>query len=319
MAVCEYKRDKVLVMGGLIVDKYMVVDKYPLRGEDVLITDSFKRVGGCTINVACTLKNLGVDAYPVSAVGMDEDGGIIEKYLLQSNIKNNCVTVEKGKNTGYCIVILDSASERTFMTYKGCEEIFSYNLIDPKLMKETAFVYLTGYYILGNYAAEILKFIKDIKAIGATIIFDPGPLVDEIAQDILYSALELCDVFIPNVSEIGKIKIKLNIKEEFNEWAIKHKIKYLIIKNGSKGVTAYKGEKKYQMPAFNVKAIDTTGAGDSFAAGCIYGFLNNLEFEEVLNIGSACGALNTTFVGPNGEYNIEDIDSIMKGEISNDR
>lgn len=308
------KQDKVLVMGGLIVDKYIVVDKYPLRGEDVLIKDSFTRVGGCTINVACTLKNLGIDTYPVSTIGVDEYGGIIENYLLETNTNNNCVAMEEHKATGYCIVILDGASERTFMTYKGCEEIFSYNLINPDLMKETAFVYLTGYYLLGSYSAEILRFIKDIKEMGASIFFDPGPLVDEIELEILHSTLELCDVFIPNVSEIEKIKTKLNIKEEFNKWSVEHKIHYLIIKNGSKGVIAYNGDKKYQRTAYNVKAIDTTGAGDSFAAGCIYGFLNNLEFEEVLNIGSACGALNTTFVGPNGKYSIEDVERLMKGE-----
>lgn len=305
------KGNKVLVMGGLIVDKYIVTDKYPLRGEDVLITDSFNRVGGCTINVTSTLKNLGVDVYPVSIIGGDENGSIIEKYLLEANINKTCVAVEKDKNTGYCMVILDGTSERTFMTYKGCEENFSHNLINYDLMEKITFVYLTGYYLLGSFAAEILSFMKDIKELGASIMFDPGPLVDKIDSEILQSTLELCDVFIPNVNEIEKIKIKLNITQEFSKWAEELKIQYVIIKNGSKGVTAYKGNRKYERSAYNVKAIDTTGAGDSFAAGCIYGFLSDMEFKEVLSIGSACGALNTTFVGPNGKYGMEDVERLM--------
>lgn len=311
------KEKKVLVMGGLIVDKYIVTDKYPLRGEDTLITDSFNRVGGCTINVASTLNNLGVAVYPVSTIGGDENGNIIEKYLLEANINKNCVIVEKDKNTGYCLVILDGKSERTFMTYKGCEEEFSYKLINRDLMTEIKFVYLTGYYLLGSFAAEILSFIKDIKELGASIMFDPGPLVDKIQLEILQLALDLCDIFIPNVNEIEKVKIKLNITQEFASWAEKNKIQYVIIKNGSKGVTAYKGNKKYERSAYSVKAIDTTGAGDSFAAGCIYGFLNEMEFEEILNIGSACGALNTTFIGPNGKYSREDIERLVKEEIVN--
>lgn len=310
------KENKVLVMGGLIVDKYILVNKYPIRGEDTLITDSFNRVGGCTINVACALKNLGIDAYPVSTIGMDEDGDTIEKFLLENNINNDCVAVEKNKTTGYCIVILDSATERTFMSYKGCEEMFSYNLIKPNLIKETTFVYLTGYYLLGSYAGEILRFIKEVKKRGASVMFDPGPLVDEIESEMLYSALELCDVLIPNANELEKIKIKLNAEEEVDKWIEKYKIEYLIIKNGGEGITAYKGNKKYKGAAYNVKSMDTTGAGDSFAAGCIYGFLNNLEFEEVLSIGSACGALNTTFMGPNGKYSFEDVERLMKGETN---
>lgn len=307
--------DKVLVMGGLIVDKYFLMNKYPSRGEDALIKDSFYKVGGCAINVACTLKNLGIDTYPVSTIGMDENGSLIEKFLLDNNINNDCVAVERNRDTGYCMVILDHTLERTFMTYKGCEEIFSYNLISSNLMKEITFVYLTGYYLLGSYAPEILRFIKDIKKMGTSVLFDPGPLVDELEVEILGSALELCDILIPNANEVEKIKIKLDIEEEFYKWTQKQKIKYLIIKNGVKGVTAYKDNKKYEIPAYNVETKDTTGAGDSFAAGCIYGFLNNLEFEKILYIGSACGALNAALLGPNGKYSNEDVERLMRGEV----
>jgi sugar/nucleoside kinase (ribokinase family) len=314
MRTSDGSSNKVLVMGGLIIDQYLLVDQYPGRGEDVLISDSFKRVGGSTINVACTLKNLGVDAYPVSTIGNDKYGSMIENYLLEANIKKNCVRVDKGEATGYCLVIVDSSSERTFMTYKGCEGKFSPALIDDKLLTEIAFVYITGYYLQGQDAAAVISFIKNIKESGASIMFDPGPLVDEIEPTILCSILTLSDVFIPNVKELKKIKDKLAITEEFNEWAIKYNINYLIIKNGNAGVIAYQANQRYQLPAFKVAAIDTTGAGDSFAAGCIYGFLNHLALEEILKLGCACGALSTTVVGPNASFDIEDIKAVIKGE-----
>jgi sugar/nucleoside kinase (ribokinase family) len=301
-------------MGGLIIDQYLLVDQYPLRGEDVLINDSFKRVGGSTINVTCTLKNLEVDAYPVSTIGNDKNGNIIEDYLLKANINKCCVSVEQGESTGYCLVIVDSSSERTFMTYKGCEGKFSANLIDSKLLTEIAFVYITGYYLQGKDAAAVVSFIKNIKELGASIMFDPGPLVDEIEPAILRAILALSDVLTPNSKEIKKIKDRLAITEEFNEWATKYNIKYLIIKNGNAGVIAYQANQRYQLPAFKVTAIDTTGAGDSFAAGCIYGFLNHLAFEEILKLGCACGALSTTVVGPNASFDIEDIKTVIKGD-----
>ncbi|QDR81154.1 carbohydrate kinase family protein [Sporomusa termitida] len=307
-------RNKVLVLGGLIIDKYLLVGEYPAKGEDVLINESFERVGGSTINVACTLKNLGITAYPVSTVGDDPDGQVIEAYLQAANIPRDCARVQAGQRTGYSLVIVDAASERTFMTFKGCESKFSTALIAAPLMASTAFVYLTGYYLLAENAGEIVDFVREIKARGAAVMFDPGPLVQAINGSILLAVLGLSDILVPNTTEINRLRERLAITGDFIEWATAQGISYVIIKNGSKGVTAYTGRKRYELPAFAVKAVDTTGAGDCFAAGCIYGFLQGLAIEEILKIGSACGALNTTFIGPNGNFGLDDIKKLIKGD-----
>jgi sugar/nucleoside kinase (ribokinase family) len=307
-------KNKVLVLGGLIIDKYLLVGEYPEKGEDVLINESFERVGGSTINVASTLRNLGVTAYPVSTVGADQDGQGIDAYLTAANIPRDCVRVQAGQRTGYSLVIVDASSERTFMTFKGCESKFSSDLVATSLMASTALVYLTGYYLLAENAGEIVEFVRRIKSQGAVIMFDPGPLVHEINRNVLLAVLGLSDILIPNVKEINKMKDRLGITGNFADWTTAQGIQYVIIKNGCEGVTAYVGQREYYIPAFAVKAVDTTGAGDCFAAGCIYGFLHELAIEDILRIGSACGALNTTFIGPNGNFGLDDIKKIIKGD-----
>ncbi len=307
-------KNKVLVLGGLIIDKYLLVGEYPAKGEDVLITESFERVGGSTINVACTLKNLGITAYPVSTVGDDPDGRVIEAYLQAADIPRDCARVQAGQHTGYSLVIVDASSERTFMTFKGCESKFSADLVAGSVLASAAFVYLTGYYLLAENAGDIIDFIRAAKAGGAVVMFDPGPLVHEINDNILLAALGLSDILIPNAKEIKKLREHLKITDDFIKWTTEQGIDYVIVKNGSDGAIAYTRQKRYDFPAFAVKAVDTTGAGDCFAAGCIYGFLQNLDMEEILKIGSACGALNSTFIGPNGNFGLDDIKKLTKGD-----
>lgn len=307
-------RNNVLVLGGLIIDKYLLVGEYPAKGEDVLIREAFERVGGSTINVACTLKNLGIAAYPVSTIGDDPDGQAIAAYLQAANIPRDCAQVQAGQRTGYSLVIVDASSERTFMTFKGCESKFSAALIAAPLLASTALVYLTGYYLLAQNAGEIIACVRELKARGAAVMFDPGPLVHEIHQDILLAAVSLSNILLPNSKEITKLSERLAIAGDFIEWAMARGADCVIIKKGREGATAYRGEKKYDLPAFAVRSVDTTGAGDCFAAGCIYGFLHGLTMEETLQFGAACGALNTTFIGPNGNFSLDDIKKLIKGD-----
>ena len=72
-----------------------------------------------------------------------------------------------------------------------------------------------------------------------------------------------------------------------------------VIKLGKTGAMAIKDGEKYFAPAYKVQAVDTTGAGDSFNAGFIYGFLQGLPMEECLKCGNGCGALSVTKLGGN--------------------
>jgi len=73
----------------------------------------------------------------------------------------------------------------------------------------------------------------------------------------------------------------------------------VVIKLGSSGSLAIENGKEVFLPAYRVKAVDTTGAGDSFNAGFVYGFLTGKGLEECLACGNACGALNVTAYGGN--------------------
>ena len=72
-----------------------------------------------------------------------------------------------------------------------------------------------------------------------------------------------------------------------------------VIKLGRKGSLAIQNGERYFVPAYSVQAVDTTGAGDSFNAGFVYGYLQGLPMEECLRCGNGCGALSVTKLGGN--------------------
>lgn len=306
---------KVLILGGIIMDSYVVTKQYPERGQDTGITDFFDKVGGCSINVAVTLRNLGCDPYIVSGVGNDHRGRRIREYLESQALNTQFITEEEG-NTGYCLILLDETGERTFLTYKGCEENLSDDIISESLIREMAYVYVTGYYLLNShFKNEKLRLLRVLRENGSKIVFDPGSLVDQIDSDFLESVIGLCHMMIPNKTEVNKLINRLKIEKNFHEWCFDRDYELVAIKNGSKELSVYTKDAYCTLSPYKVQAVDTTGAGDSFAGGLIYSLIHQKTIKESMEIASACGAITTTFLEPHGKFTLDEVLQIVnKGE-----
>lgn len=156
---------------------------------------------------------------------------------------------------------------------------------------------MTGYEGSKNHAAY-LSLLKRVKAeTEATVSFDLGwdptgewnPQIKELFPYI--------DVLFMNETEAihyGRTKTAQEAAREFAKDCDR-----VVIKLGSSGSFAIENGKEVFLPAYRVKAVDTTGAGDSFNAGFVYGFLTGKALEECLACGNACGALNVTAYGGN--------------------
>lgn len=306
--------DKVLILGGIIIDHYMLVDCYPERGQDICVHDTFQKVGGCAINVGITLKNLGCESFIVSTVGNDHWGNDITLYLKDNGFKTDCIRTAPNERSGYCLAVVEKSGERTFLTYKGCEGFFSAEMIPEELIGEIKFIYLTGYYLLNSsYHGELVFALNKLKNAGSKLMFDPGPLVEDIEDAMLLSVLKISDVVVPNYVEVEKMCRKLNIQGSFHDWCLGQGVELVVVKMGGQGVQVWGKGIHYSTTSYKVKSADTTGAGDSFAGGLIYGLLNYRDdIKASVDIASACGAITTTFMGPHGKFGIEDVMLIMR-------
>ncbi len=304
----------VLVLGGVIIDHYIMAE-FPRRGEDTLITREFQQVASCALNVAVTLKNLGCNPYLVSSVGADPRGQRIMAYLEEREIDPRFIalhTEPQASPSGYCLVLVEPGGERTFVTYRGCEDSLPTELLD-EMGDDIHFPYIypSGYYLLNPEESGVkIRLLAELKRRGSKILFDPGSLAHHIDGKTLESVLDLAEIALPNRREIALLDEKLN--QSFRSWCLARNYSLIVEKDGSNPFYSYTKDRVSRHIPAAVKAVDTTGAGDSFAAGLIFGLLQaKAPQAEAMQIASACGALATTFVEPHGNFSAEELQQFM--------
>lgn len=303
----------ILIFGGIIVDQYVLVDQSPARGGDALIRESFFRVGGCAVNVGTTMQNLGIRPHIVSTVGDDWWGHKIKSYLEEHRFSQMAIRHVENRKSGYCISIVENGGERTFLTYKGCEAEFDPRMLENVPFDQVSYIYLTGYYLLEpRFADVIVEQLKRLTQAGATLVFDPGPLVASIPLETLCAVLRVADLLIPNEAEWELLSAKLNWGARGDSRCRELGIRGIILKQGSRGVEVRMEGDFFRVPPFPVNSIDTTGAGDSFAGGLLFALSEGRDMRTAVQIASACGALTTTILGPHGEFSQHDIMDLIE-------
>jgi sugar/nucleoside kinase (ribokinase family) len=300
--------NSVLLLGGIILDRYFEVYRYPEAGQDTLIQRSYDRVGGCCLNVAVTLNNLGTQPFIVDQFGDDETGIKIEKYIQSLHLPTACMLKAPGKQTGYCLTILDKSGERTFFTFKGCEEEFLPEGFPGKLNSGFALAYITGYYLINQQtASKVIDLAQRLIQNGCQVVFDPGALIGEMDAGQLRAVLSASDWLIPNLHEMMIIEHKLAIRENLVDWFLTLGKRGVLVKKGSQGVEVHTPETTMKLNSYSVHTRDTSGAGDSFAGGFIHGLANGYSLKASVELANICGAFTATVEGPHGFFSLQDI------------
>ncbi len=302
----------VLLLGGVLVDRCFQVEQYPESGQDTVIERAFERIGGCALNVAVTLNNLGSTPYIVSKLGDDDTGARIEQYITSLSLPTAYVYKEQEKKTGYCLVITDRTGQRTFFTDKGCEAEFPGVKWVADAVEAIKSVYVTGYYLLNTEtAAAVIEVVEQLRRKGCRAFFDPGPLVGSIDVSQLLKMISLTDWMIPNSVEIEIIQKKVGCVAEPISWLQGQGCHHVVVKKGAQGVDIYSDDITYSIEGFRVNSIDTNGAGDSFAGGLIHALATDYPIKRAIEFASACGAFTTTFEGSHGVYSSTEIGNFL--------
>lgn len=274
------------IFGGILLDKYLEMETYPERGQDGLITDEFSMAGGCSINMAATFNNLGGNAHVVSYIGADPTGREIMNYLNQHGFSGKYVKQVEG-DTGYSLVILEKNGERTFLTKKGVESRYDRELLQDDI-PNIKNIMVTGYYLLCDDTPELVKSFSEIRKHCDHFLFDPGPLINEISPEALESVLSMADIITLNEVEAESVDLP------------KDDSKVIVIKKGKSGGEVLHGAEHFDYEAKVVEAVDTTGAGDSFAAGLMFGLLSGMDLRSSVSLAVESAAMTVTVKGPHG-------------------
>jgi fructokinase len=276
---------EAVCLGELLID--FVSLKAGVRLADA---PEFRRAaGGAPANVAVGLARLGIDTAFVSKVGADEFGKFLRDTLQREGVDTSGVITTKKAPTGLAFVSLASDRERSFAFYRdACAD----TLLTPEDLRDRpwrgarVFHYGSISLIAEPSRSATLAAIARAKERGMLISCDPNlrlPLWPSASAARAGMRLALRSAQVVKISE-----------EEVDFLGSVPRAPLVVVTRGSRGGTVLEaGRRLFDFPAFRVKAMDSTGAGDAFTAGLLYGMLRGLPLPETIRIAAACGALVT--------------------------
>ena len=292
------KKDIVL-FGGLLLDRYFHIDHWPARGQDGFLEREESFVGGCSINMAVTVHNLGGQAYIATCIGSDKPAQDILCYLEKHGLSRHLVHTIPG-TTGSCLVFSEPEGERTFLTHKGAECVFSPVLARDILSTAPAWAGVTGYYLLGDKPADILDCLEQLHMSGTKFLFDPSPMAGEIEPEIFTRMVRISDILTPNAAELAPFGGEAGINRLITMG------KTIILTHGAAGGTVYTQGQTYDYSSAPCNVMDTTGAGDSFSGALLFAMANGYPMEQAVDLAARCAAKTCEICGPHGFWDMEE-------------
>ena len=288
----------VLCIGDVMLDVIARIKVSPQKinfGSDTASRISTSS-GGAAGNVAAWLTRTDARSTIVSHVGDDPAGAAIVAEFDALGVSHGDLVIP-GETSGVVVVLVDSSGERTMFPDKGANSRLTVTDL-PDLGSFQA-VYISGYALLNPLARDgVLAMIEKIKADGLPIYFDPASVgsMKDVTDKELHTWFSMMDILLLNEEEsiylTGSVDIEraLDYLLDFSQ--------VVVIKRGSAGAIAKaRGFDSISLPAFAATVIDTTGAGDSFAAGFIASFSKNRDLTAALQAGAELAADCVAIVG----------------------
>lgn len=269
---------KIIVIGSSNVDTTLHVKDFPKPGETINANKVTVAGGGKGANQAIAATKSGADCYFISRVGDDSFADFLLAQLQKYGVKTDYVQKTANTATGQAYITLNEAGQNDIIIDHGA----NYEL-KPEDIERAEGLIADAECIIAQFEtplASTLYAFKLAKANGVMTILNPAPAIEKIPSELL----EVTDVITPNETESALITgIKIESEADLAKNAAKlHDlgVKNVIITYGDKGAYIATPKVEKLVPAFKVKAVDTTAAGDTFLgflAGSLDTDLANIE------------------------------------------
>jgi sugar/nucleoside kinase (ribokinase family) len=281
----------VIVYGPLFCDLiFTQLDEMPTLGKEIFAGNFTINVGGSAI-VAAGLQKLGVKVGLVADLGNDALSRVVGEVLEEMAIDRTLIRTHPHPLT-QLTVALSFPQDRAFITRFE-------KPTQPADLAEILTSHPTRHVHIGSFlgAFDALDAGRIAHEAGATISLDPGWDESALRDVRLHAMLPDLDYFMPSRSELTFMMQEEDTHKAMQQAHQQMQSGKIIMKDGAQGALGWGDGWQYHASSLVVEPIDTTGAGDAFDAGFVYGLVNELSLEECMRYGVVCGALTTTSVG----------------------
>jgi len=276
-------RFDVVGFGALNVDKLFKVNKIASAEEESFVTDFEEACGGSAANTMIGLARLGCKVGFIGKVAEDREGKMLFEDFRGESVDTNGIIMAKYGRSGTAMGFVDERGERALYVDPGVNDTIEFDEINKEHVFQTRFLHLTSF--VGEKSFQTQERLLETLPKTIRVSLDIGELYARKGLNALEPIMSRTFVMMPNAKELQILTKKGDYKRNA-EVLLEKGVKIVAVKLGSKGCYVTDGKEDSMVEAFKVKVVDTTGAGDAFCAGFLYGLISGKSLYECGRIGN---------------------------------
>jgi sugar/nucleoside kinase (ribokinase family) len=296
----------VAIAGEINLDLilYGLPEQMPLERE-LLASDFQVTLGSSSAILAHNLSVLDAQVGFVTLVGKDSLGKIALERLEEGGVDLSRVRVNEGSTSTGVTMILPHGKERHILTYLGTMGELSLKDLDLSYLKSARHFHLSSLFLLKSLEPDTPTLFRELKAAGVSISLDTNDDPSGEWGGVFPELLPYVDVLFANEREACGIGKKDSLDEALD--ALARLVPCVAVKCGAQGSVVSTAGRKYRAGGVSVTPVDTVGAGDSFNAGFLYGWIQGWPPDQCAYAGNVTGALSTLRAGGTEAFRDRDL------------
>ena len=270
----------ILNFGSINIDNVYQVSRFPEAGETISSKSYEKILGGKGINQSIAIQRAGGDVKHIGFIGDDE---WIVNQILSMDMKVDFISKCYGP-TGHAIIFVDVTGENEIVIHAGANDQFSksqcYKILENFSLENS-------WVVLQNEINLSIEIAIKAKELGFNICYSAAPFDASHVQEIL----PFVDLLVMNEAEMKELQ------KSIEENVFDLDVEMILVTLGSRGAELHMGNNIFKQSSFVNKAIDTTGAGDTFLGSFIACYDNGHNVEKALEYAAAASSIQITRIG----------------------
>ena len=271
----------VVGFGAINLDKLFKVNMIAKKEEEASVLDFKESGGGSAANTVVGLARLELKTGFIGKVAADREGKFLLDEFRKEGVDINGITISKIGGSGTVMGYIDPKGDRALYVDPGVNDQIDFKDINVDYVSGTEFLHLSSFVAEKPFNAQ-KRLITKLS--GVNVCFDPGDLYARKGLAALKPLIKRSYTVFPNEYEV-----RLLTGQDYREGAkklIELGAELVAVKLGKRGCYVSDGKESHLIDAYRVEAVDTTGAGDAFCAGFIYGLTKRKDLYECGKLGN---------------------------------
>lgn len=306
---------RLIHTGSVIVDVVMTIDELPEPGGDT-VAHSSELVAGGGLNTMVAARRDGLGVLYTGLIGTGTFASIVTSALKEEKL-DPLFPPLPDIDTGYCVALVQSDGERTFVTHIGAEGRFGHQHLAAIPLAAGDLVFVSGYSLAtANNAEGLARWLPDVPG-NVTVLVDPSPLVSELPPELFLPLVDRADILSCNAREAQIMTGEQDLEDAAR--ILSRRVRpgaSVVVRSGAESTIIGRADGKNttltKVPTFPAEAVDTNGAGDAHAGVLLSGLSRGLPLEDAVLRANAAASIAVTRVGPTTSPTAAETDELLR-------